>query len=282
MIQVSMSKTNHLGYHISMGADAKMYILNFGEDYIKNLSNNLEIAKIKAKEYLDGKNVNVDIWLRPKYVSPVYIPHTPDWLLFNHHITSYNNNLENIAFNISKKDCESSQYIKNVDDVLNIELMLTDIFSFNGEYGVSSCYKFKDNDNNRFIYFGTSKQLDCFKNTGDKFVISFNIKRQFIDENHDVVPYKINQITKVKNNQTKSKSYFVQIHNTETDILDINTNYISPKEIKFTFSDYSKNENVFYPSNIKTFKQAKELLNHLGDLNNKGKLSKNYLININK
>jgi hypothetical protein len=78
-----MSKTNHLGYHISMGADAKMYILNFGEDYIKNLSNNLEIAKIKAKEYLDGKNVNVDIWLRPKYVSPVYIPHTPDWLLFN-------------------------------------------------------------------------------------------------------------------------------------------------------------------------------------------------------
>jgi hypothetical protein len=198
------------------------------------------------------------------------------------HITSYNNNLENIAFNISKKDCESSQYIKNVGDVLNIELMLTDIFSFNGEYGVSSCYKFKDNDNNRFIYFGTSKQLDCFKNTGDKFVISFEIKRQFIDENHDVVPYKINQITKVKNNQTKSKSYFVQIHNTETDILDINTNYISPKEIKFTFSDYNKNENVFYPSNIKTFKQAKELLNHLGDLNNEGKLSKNYLVNINK
>jgi hypothetical protein len=275
-----MKSNQNLGYHISMGANSQYYILNDGDNFVKNLSLDLEQAKIAAKEKI-GFVPPLDIWLRPKYVTPIYAPHTPDWLLFNDHITKYNIHLENVAFNVSKKDCESSQYVGNVGEVLNIELMLTDIFNFDGEYGVSSCYKFKDNDNNRFIYFGTSKQLDCFKNSGDKFVISFEIKRQFIDENHDVAPYKINQITKVKNNQIKFKSYFVQIHNTKIDILDININYNSPKNIKFTFSNYHKNESVFYPSNIKTLKQAKELLNHLVDLNNEGKLSKDYLININ-
>ena len=131
-----MQKQNkEQGYHISMSADAKMYILNCGEDYVKNLSTDLEIAKIKAKEYLEGDKVNVDIWLRTKYVSPVYVPHTPDWLLFNHHITSYNNHLENLAFNVSKKDCESSQYVGNVGDVLEMELKLTETFNFESEYG---------------------------------------------------------------------------------------------------------------------------------------------------
>ncbi len=277
-----MQKQNkEQGYHISMGADAKMYILNCGEDYVKNLSTDLEIAKIKAKEYLEGDKVNVDIWLRTKYVSPVYIPHTPDWLLFNHHITSYNNHLENLAFNVSKKDCESSQYVGNVGDVLEMELKLTETFNFESEYGFCSCYKFKDSNNNRFIYFGTSRQLNTFKNSGDKFVISFEIKRQFIDENKDVVPFKINQITKVKNKLPIPKEYFVQANYDELDIMDINVEYYSNKKMNFSFSTYDRKQTIpFYPKNIKSFKQAKEFLDDLVNLDNKNKLSKDYLINL--
>ncbi len=279
-----MQKQNkEQGYHISMGADAKMYILNCGEDYVKNLSTDLEIAKIKAKEYLEGDKVNVDIWLRTKYVSPVYIPHTPDWLLFNHHITSYNNHLENLAFNVSKKDCESSEYVGNVGDVLEMELKLTETFNFESEYGFCSCYKFKDSNNNRFIYFGTSRQLSTFKNSGDKFVISFEIKKQFIDENKDVVPFKINQITKVKNKLPIPKEYFVQANYDELDIMDINVEYYSNKKMNFSFSTYDRKKTIpFYPENIKSFKQAKEFLDDLVNLDNKKKLSKDYLININK
>jgi hypothetical protein len=277
-----MQKQNkEQGYHISMGADAKMYILNCGEDYVKNLSTDLEIAKIKAKEYLEGDKVNVDIWLRTKYVSPVYVPHTPDWLLFNHHITSYNNHLENLAFNVSKKDCESSQYVGNVGDVLEMELKLTETFNFESEYGFCSCYKFKDSNNNRFIYFGTSRQLNTFKNSGDKFVISFEIKRQFIDENKDVVPFKINQITKVKNKLPIPKEYFVQANYDELDIMDINVEYYSNKKMNFSFSTYNRKQTIpFYPKNIKSFKQAKEFLDDLVNLDNKNKLSKDYLINL--
>ena len=276
-------KNTEQSYHISMGADAKMYILNCGEDYVKNLSTDLEIAKIKAKEYLEGDKVNVDIWLRTKYVSPVYIPHTPDWLLFNDHITKYNIHLENIAFNISKKDCESSQYVGNVGDVLEMELKLTETFNFESEYGFCSCYKFKDSNNNRFIYFGTSRQLNTFKNSGDKFVISFEIKKQFIDENKDVVPFKINQITKVKNKLPIPKEYFVQANYDELDIMDINVEYYSNKKMNFSFSTYDRKKTIpFYPENIKSFKQAKEFLDDLVNLDNKKKLSKDYLININK
>ena len=287
-------KNTEQSYHISMGADAKMYILNNGEDYIKNLSTDLETAEIKAKEYLlkeysddnlTDKQLKVpfDIWLRTKYVAPVYVSHTPDWLLFNDHITKYNNHLENLAFNVSKKDCESSQYVGNVSDVLEMELELTETFNFASEWGFCSCYKFKDSNNNRFVYFGTSKQLNTFKNSGDKFIISFEIKRQFIDENRDVVPFKVNQITKVKNKLPTAKEYFVQANYEEMDIMDINVEYYSKKEINFSFSTYDGKQTIpFYPENIKSFKQAKEFLEDLVDLTNFKKLSKDYLININK
>jgi len=268
------------GYHISKGADDIYWILNDGEIFIKNLSIDLDTAKIKAKEKI-GFVPPVTIWHRQKfsYVKPEY--REPDWLLFNHHITTYKKHLERIKFLATKKDCESSNYVGSVGNVLELELVLTDLFAFNSDYGSCNCYKFKDSNNNRFIYFGNSGQLDCFKNVGDKFKVTFEVKRQYEDLNHDVVPFKLNQVTKVKTNEPKIKYEVSQIHNFELGIYEIWVEYASKKDYKFYYIDNSNNKIEFYPKNIKSFKQAKELLYDLYDLNDKGKLSKDYLININ-
>ena len=171
--------------------------------------------------------------------------------------------------------------LSSCGDFLELELVLTDLFAFDSDYGSCNCYKFKDSNNNRFIYFGNSGQLDCFKNTGDTFKVSFQVKKQYEDESHDVVPFKLNQITKVKTNAPKIKYEVAQIHNFELGIYEIWVEYASKKDYKFYYMDNSNNKIEFYPKNIKSFKQAKELLYDLYDLNDKGKLSKDYLININ-
>ena len=51
------------GYHISKGADSIFYILNDGENFVKNLSTDFETAKIEAKKIV-GENVDVSIWTR--------------------------------------------------------------------------------------------------------------------------------------------------------------------------------------------------------------------------
>jgi len=268
------------GYHISKGADDIYWILNDGEIFVKNLSTDLDTAKIKAKEKL-GFVPPVSIWHRQKftYSKPEY--REPDWLLFNHHITTYKTHLERVKFLSAKKDCESRQYVGSVGDVLELELILTDLFSFKSDYGSCNCYKFKDSNNNRFIYFGNSGQLDCFRDVGDKFKVTFEVKRQYEDLSHDVVPYKLNHITKVKTNTPKMKWELTQIDNYKIGIREIWVEYFSKKDYKFYFIDNDHKKNLFYPKNIKTFKAAKELLYDLSDLNNEGKLSKDYLININ-
>lgn len=268
------------GYHISKGADSIYWILNDGDFFIKNLSKDLDIAKIKAKEEV-GFVPPVSIWHRQKftYIKPEY--KTPDWLLFNDHITTYKKHLDHVNYLVKEKDCESSKYIGSVGDFLELELVLTDLFAFDSDYGSCNCYKFKDSNNNRFIYFGNSGQLDCFKNTGDAFKVSFQVKKQYEDESHDVVPFKLNQITKVKTNTPKIKYEVAQIHNFELGIYEIWVEYASKKDYKFYYMDNSNNKIEFYPKNIKTFKAAKELLYDLYDLNNEGKLSKDYLINYN-
>ena len=268
------------GYHISKGADDIYWILNDGEIFVKNLSTDLDTAKIKAKEKL-GFVPPVSIWHRQKftYSKPEY--REPDWLLFNHHITTYKTHLERVKFLSAKKDCESRQYVGSVGDVLELELILTDLFSFKSDYGSCNCYKFKDSNNNRFIYFGNSGQLDCFRDVGDKFKVTFEVKRQYEDLSHDVVPYKLNHITKVKTDTPKMKWELTQIDNYKIGIREIWVEYFSKKDYKFYFIDNDHKKNLFYPKNIKTFKAAKELLYDLSDLNNEGKLSKDYLININ-
>ena len=50
-------------YHISKGAEGIFYILNDGDTFVKNLSKDLEEAKIEAKKIV-GENVDVSIWTR--------------------------------------------------------------------------------------------------------------------------------------------------------------------------------------------------------------------------
>lgn len=253
------------GYHISKGADDIYWILNDGEHFVKNLSKDLDTAKIRAEEKL-GFVPPVDIWHRKKfiYVAPKY--KTPDWLLFQEHIFDYKKHLARIEFLAAKKDCESRQYVGSVGDILEMELELIEKFSFDSDYGYCTCYKFKDSNNNRFIYFGTSNQLNSFKNSGDKFIISFEIKRQFINERDSQIPYKINQIKKVKSKAPVSREFFIQIHDTNKDILDINVEFYSSKNINFNFTTYKKEKISFYPKGIKSFKAAKEFLKDLENL----------------
>ena len=51
------------GYHISKGTDSIFYILNDGDIFIKNLSKDLQTAKIEA-EKIAGKKVEVICWTR--------------------------------------------------------------------------------------------------------------------------------------------------------------------------------------------------------------------------
>ena len=152
------------GYHISMGADSQYYILNNGEDFIKNLSLNLEQAKIVAKEKI-GFVPPIDIWLRPKYVTPVYIPYTPDWLIMTSHVIDHKKHLEFLKEKELKDAGAKQSHIGTVEEKIeNLELTITDIFTYvvdnpNGYPIITFGHKFEDKNNNHLIYFGNSKQF---------------------------------------------------------------------------------------------------------------------------
>jgi len=207
------------GLHISMGADAKMYILNDGEDYIKNLSTDLEYAKIKAKEYLlkydpdltnEELKVPVDIWLREKSYSvgdPNYVPYTPDWLKFNDHIETHKIHLLSLK-NQELKDAGAKQsHIGTIDEkVENLELTITDIFNYvidnpNGYPIISFGHKFIDQNGNYLIYFGNSKEFvkeeidsddDTLKvsiyKVGDKITVNGTIKDHTYEKKNEYMP----------------------------------------------------------------------------------------------
>jgi hypothetical protein len=129
------------GYHISKGADSIYWILNDGDFFIQNLSKDLDIAKIKAKEKI-GFVPPVTIWHRQKFIysKPEY--RVPDWLLFNDHITTYKKHLAAVKFLAAdRKIVTQRQYVGSVGDVLELELILTDLFAFDGDYGSCNCYK---------------------------------------------------------------------------------------------------------------------------------------------
>jgi len=283
-----IQKEKNLGYHISKGADDIYWILNNGENFIKNLSKNFDSAVIKAKEYV-GSNVDTSVWHRRKkfYDTDCYAkkPEQQD-----SHVDSHYSYLDNIEFQIKKIQCEAREYVGDVGNTLEMELELIETFSFDGEWGNCSCYRFKDSNENRFVYFGTSVSAECFKNSGDKFVISFEIKKQFIDQQHyekdGVVPFKVNQISKIKNNLVKTKNYWVSLPSSD-EIIDIDVLYTPSKNKKdvrfdFSFKNRQKEKIVFYPTGIKTFKQAKEFLHKLSEFNDKGKLTVEYLTNLTK
>jgi len=275
------------GYHISKGADNVFYILNDGETYLCKLSKDLSQAKKIATDKIkqhdpdffeDGNELIVNIWNRKSWSKE----QKPKWLpIQESHISAYYKYIYKLKFEENLKLVSHRQYVGNVGDVIELELEMIDSFSFSTEWGGSWCYKFKDSKDNRFIYFGTSSQLSNFKENGDKSIIKFQIKKQFIDEKYDIAPYKLNQIEKPKSSVPICKYEFTQIDNYKIGIDEIWVEYISKKDYKFYFIDNDNKKILFYPKNIKTFKAAKELLYDLSDLNNEGKLSKDYLININ-
>ena len=275
------------GYHISKGADNVFYILNDGETYLCKLSKDLSKAKKIATDKIkqhdpdffeDGNELIVNIWNRKSWSKE----QKPKWLpIQESHISAYYKYIYKLKFEENLKLVSHRQYVGNVGDVIELELEMIDSFSFSTEWGGSWCYKFKDSKDNRFVYFGTSSQLSNFKENGDKSIIKFQIKKQFIDEKYDIAPYKLNQIEKPKSSVPICKHELTQIDNYKIGIREIWVEYFSKKDYKFYFIDNDNKKILFYPKNIKTFKAAKELLYDLSDLNNEGKLSKDYLININ-
>lgn len=275
------------GYHISKGADNVFYILNDGETYLCKLSKDLNTAKKiatdKIKEYdpdffEDGHELTVNIWNRNSWSKE----QKPKWLpIQESHISDYFKHIYKLEYEKNLKSVSHREYVGNVGDTIELELEMIDNFSFSTEWGGSWCFKFKDSKDNRFVYFGTSSQLNNFKEKGDKFVMQFQIKKQYIDEKYDVAPYKLNQIEKPKSTVPICKEYFVQLDLGEEDISCIHVEYFTKENYKFYFTTYKSEKIPFYPKNIKSFKSAKEFLYDLEDLQTANKLNKDYLININ-
>jgi len=273
-------KTMEKSYHISKGADDVYWILNCGESFVKNLSKDFDTAVAKAKEYIgDNQDIPVDVWHRAKQ----YFNTEKKPLQHNAHVDSYYEYLYQLEFESKKIECEARQFVGEVGDILEMQLELIETFSFESDYGYCSCYRFKDQNGNRFVYFGTSQEANCFQNAGDKHTISFQIKRQFIDQQHyekdGVVPFKVNQITKIKTNAPKIKYEVIQFPYSEVNISEIWVEYISKKEYKFYYINNNNEKILFYPKNIKSFKQAKELLYSFQDLDSEKKLTEEYLLN---
>jgi len=191
-----MNNKTDQGYHISKGANDVYWILNDGNYFIQNLSLELEEAKLKAKQIV-GEEVPVSIWHRKKHSTWIDYPKQQD-----DHIKTHFSYLHKIEFDALKSDCDARNYVGEIGKELIIELTLLHRSCFETQWGISFAFKFKDSNNNRFIYFGTSnKILDAFKNVGDAHTVQSLVKKQYLNEYLDrlsVVPYKINQITKLK------------------------------------------------------------------------------------
>jgi len=260
------------GYHISKGATNDFYILNDGEIFIRNLSKNLSEAKSKAVKLIkendpdyfkDGYELTVNIWNRNSWSQE----QRPKWLpKQDSHIEDYFSHINKLEHEKKLKSVSHREYVGNVGDTIELELEMLDSFSFATEWGGSWCFKFKDSKDNRFIYFGTTSQLNNFKENGDKFVIEFQIKKQFIDEKYDVAPYKLNQIEKPKSTIPVCKEEFVQIDYAKEDISIIGFEYYTKKNIKFYFTTWKGDKVPFYPKGIKSLKDAKEFLYNFNDL----------------
>ena len=116
------------GYHISKGAEGIFYILNDGKTYISKLSTDLKEAKIKAKNYV-GFNVPVNIWYRNSWERYTSIPKQQD-----QHIIDHQDYLAKLEYEAKKTKYAKYSHIGTIGKKLNLELTITEIYSFSGEY----------------------------------------------------------------------------------------------------------------------------------------------------
>jgi len=198
------------GYHISKGATNDFYILNDGDIFIRNLSKNLSEAKSKAVELIkendpdffkDGNKLVVSIWNRNSWSQE----QRPKWLPYQFdHIYTHNDNLNKIRLDNKKKELTKKysefSHIANVGDRLNLELTITEIFNYPIQieffpYTIKGYgHKFVDQNNNKLIYFGASKEFiekytdeddikkekEIYK-VGDKIIVKATIKEHTTD-----------------------------------------------------------------------------------------------------
>ena len=186
------------GYHISKGAEGIFYILNDGKTYISKLSTDLKEAKIKAKNYV-GFNVPVNIWYRNSWERYTSIPKQQD-----QHIIDHQDYLAKLEYEANKTKYEKYFHIGTIGKKLNLELTITEIYSFSGEYGICFVHRFKDKNDNQLIYFGNSKYLVEYKGDskfqiGNKITVEATIKNHIQDKTDFLMPLTV--ITRLKENQ---------------------------------------------------------------------------------
>ena len=169
------------GYHISKGALGIFYILNDGDRFVKKLSTSLKEAKSKAKDIV-GRDVPVDVWYRYPYSSNRSFISSNKEIFLDQHILDHYSHIRKVKK--EKKIAEAKakySFVGYVGDILDLELTITEIFWFDGDYGVCCVHKFKDADDNSLIYFGNSKQFiseyDSKFKVGDKITVTATIKR---------------------------------------------------------------------------------------------------------
>jgi len=197
-------------YHISKGADNIYYILNDGETYICKLSKDLSKAKKIANDKInefdpeffeDGHKLVVSIWNRNSWSQeqrPKWLPKQFDHIdAYNYHLNKIK--LDNKKQELTKKYSEFS-HIANVGDRLNLELTITEIFNYPIQieffpYTITGYgHKFVDQNNNKLIYFGASKEfIEKYTNeddikkekeiykVGDKITVKATIKEHTTD-----------------------------------------------------------------------------------------------------
>ena len=155
------------GYHISKGSESKFFILNDGELYCGKLSTNLDKAKKVAKEKL-GFSVPVKIWYRfGIQKTQIYVRNLDQDSHVQDHFAFLNEQenkirIENKKQELTKKNSTFS-HISNVGDKVDLELTITEIFTYPiytdySDFPITGYgHKFTDQNNNQVIYFGNSK-----------------------------------------------------------------------------------------------------------------------------
>ena len=186
-----INKKNY--FHISKGADDIYYILNNGMEYLQNLSTDLDVAILKAKNIV-GADVPVDIWYRQK---------TLEWKpQQDQHVEDHYAYIAKLNYAKDATQCLSRQFVGEVNKKMALDLECTLTYDVQGEWGPSRVVYLKDEHGNRFKYFGTAKAVWNFKKIGDKAKLEFVIKEHKFEDKYfkfdGVVPYNLNMIAKIK------------------------------------------------------------------------------------
>ena len=188
-------------YHISKGADNVFFILNDGEEYLRKLSTDYDVAKklavklIKENDpdfFKDGNKLETYIWNRDKWnVSKNF---KPIEIYSDQHILDHYSHIRKVKTQKAIAEAKAKySFVGDVGDILDLELTITEIFGFDSKYGYCLAHKFEDSNGNTLIYFGNSKELcedyDSKFKVKDKITITAYIKRHTKDQRTYVDEY---------------------------------------------------------------------------------------------